>query len=109
MDITRSADKVICLIYKEFLDRRNSGASIEDARDFSDAFCMSLPKLSSMNPSDVETAFQELNDADYIKRYITGDFDLTNSGIIYMESRFGDNVKNVLDWIGKLIGAIPFV
>ena len=35
MDITRSADKVICLIYKEFLDRRDSGASIEDARDFS--------------------------------------------------------------------------
>ena len=103
MDITRSADKVICLIYKEFLDRRDSGASIEDARDFSDQFCMSLPKLSAMNPADVETAFQEL------KRYITGDFDLTNSGIIYLENRFGDNVKNVLDWIGKLIGAIPFV
>lgn len=109
MDITRSADKVICLIYKEFLDRRDSGASIEDARDFSDQFCMSLPKPSAMNPADVETASQELNDAGYIKRYITGDFDLTNSGIIYLENRFGDNVKNVLDWIGKLIGAIPFV
>lgn len=45
----------------------------------------------------------ELARSGLIKIYIGGNFDLTDNGIVYMENRFVNGLKDVTDFITKFI------
>lgn len=109
MALTKLADKVICCIYKEFLERRKNGESLSDSGHFESDFYTSIPFLSKMQESDIDTVLQELRKNGYIKLSIIGSFRLTDDGLIYMENRFGDKAETVLEWINKIVGAVPFI
>lgn len=58
--LTKDADRAICLIYKEFLNRRKSGLQKSRAKDFSMPQSRE-PIYSSMPQVDFNDALSELN------------------------------------------------
>ena len=109
ISLTKDADKLICLIYKEFLSRRSHGTSKSQAKDFGNPTEWPKSFLSEFSADDMGDTLAELKQSGIIKLYINNGFQLEDFGIIYMEQRFPNGVAQVLDWIGKFKSVIPFV
>ncbi len=103
MELTRDADKMICHIYKTFLLLRKDGIPKSQARRYADGYFKSNSAFSSWSSSDCDETMLELARAGLIKIYIGGNFDLTDAGIIYMENRFVNGLKELTDFISKFI------
>lgn len=103
MNLTKDADKMICHIYKSFLQQRKSGISKASARKFEEDYFSTSTDFSSCSKEDVEETLLELGRAELVKIYIGGNFDLTDTGIIYMESRFKNGLVEVTDFIAKFL------
>ncbi|WP_368295646.1 hypothetical protein [Enterocloster citroniae] len=103
MELTKDADKMICCIYKSFLQIRKDGGSKPSARRFAENYFSTDKILSSWLDEDLDDTMLELARAGLIKIYIGGNFDLTDQGIIYMENRFVNGLKEVSDFIAKFI------
>lgn len=100
--LTKDADKIICCIYKEYLERRKSGISKSKAKEFSDSFYKNVQTLSKWSDEDISDTLQELHDKAYIKRNIFEEFVLLDSAVIYMENRFKNGLDGVMDFISKI-------
>lgn len=101
MTLSKDADKLICIIYKEYLRRR------EDNKSKSAATLFMFNDIKQIVPNyderDLATDLSELSHNNVIKLYIGGDFQLLSNGIIYMENRFKNGIKEVTDFISKFI------
>lgn len=109
INLTKDADKAICLIYKEYLSRRKSGSPKKVAKDFSARDHWPESFSSEFGFCDFLETLDELKSEGFIKRYMGGGFQLEDLGIVYMEERFPNGIAQVLDWLGKIKSAIPFV
>lgn len=105
-ELTKDADKVICCIYKEYLERRKSGMSKAESKEFDGNFYLNVKTLSKWNSADVSDTLQELHDKKYIKKNILGDFSLLDDSVVYMENRFKNGLSEVMDFISSL--PLPF-
>ena len=103
MELTKDADKMICVIYKSFLQSRKNGHSKAEARRFSESALKSFSTFESWHPQDINDTLLEIGRKGLVKIYIGGDFELTDSGIIYMENRFKNGLLEVTDFISKFI------
>lgn len=103
MQLSKDADKLICCIYREYLEKRKSGSSKANAKEFDSNFYKSIKDISKWDSSDVSDTLSELKNAGFIKRYITGNFSLNDTSIIYMENRFKNGLTELTDFIAKLI------
>lgn len=103
MQLTKDADKMLCCLYKEYLERRKLGNSKRDSKRFSNEYTSSDPILSTWHKSDISDTILELGQKGFLKVYIGGDFDLTDMSIIYMENRFKNNISEISDFISKFI------
>lgn len=101
--ITKDSQKMICYIYKMYLERRKSGKSKAESRRFNVEFYQSDKALVSWHHSDIADCLMELGRNGYIHMYLGGEFELTDTTIVYMENRFQDGINQVLDWISKFI------
>lgn len=101
--LTKDADKLICSIYKTYLERRKSGVSKINAMHFEPDFYKSGKILSSWIESDVSVTLGELKRAGFVKLFIRGNFQIMDDGIIYMENRFKNGLSEVTDFISKFI------
>lgn len=102
MDLTKDADKAICVIYKEFLNRRDNNMSKFNSANFT------FEEFKALLPNEIDddlfSYLAELSKASFIKNYdLSGGFELSDKGIIYMEQRFGKKLDKVLDYLSKLI------
>jgi hypothetical protein len=102
MELTKNADKVLCLIYKIYLKRMKDGAEMTEASDFDFNFSNEDKALTKMDDSAVWSAIAELGEAGYIRRYTDGGFRLNQSAVAKMENRFKDGMKELMDFIGSL-------
>lgn len=103
MNLTKDADKMICQIYKSFLQQRKDGVSKASARKFAENYFSVNIDFSSWAKADLEETLLELGRVGLVKIYIGGNFDLTDMGIIYMESRFKNGLIEVTDFIAKFL------
>lgn len=101
--MTKDADKMLCCLYREYLNRIGIGNSKTSSRDFKSEYVESDEVLSKWHPDDVDTTRNELKRAGYLKVFITGNFQLTDDAITYMENRFKNNLNEVTDFISKFI------
>lgn len=100
--MTKDADKMLCCLYKEYLERVKVGSSKRDARKFtSEYFSENLP-FADWHPDDVSMVRSELSRNKYLKANIIGGVEFTEDGISYMENRFKNNLKELTDFISKL-------
>lgn len=102
-NLTKDADKMVCTLYKVFLNHRKEGQSREEARCFEDLFFIQEKPFSTMNRQDVSDLQLELARANYIKRNIMGDCKLTDIAIIDLENRFKNGVADVLSFLSQFI------
>lgn len=109
ISLTKDADKLICLIYREFLLRREQGVAKRQAKDFAEPRKWPASFQANFCSDDLPEILTELKHAGLVKRYIYGGFQLEDAGIIYMEQRFPNGISEVLDWLGKIKSAIPFL
>lgn len=103
VQLTKDADKVICYIYKDYLQSRKEGNPKNEAIDFEEDYYASHKVLSSWLKSDFDSALLELGRNKLIQIWLGGSFELTDNGIIYMENRFKNGLIEVTDFIAKFI------
>lgn len=103
IQLSKDADKVVCCIYKEYLERRKSGIAKRNATHFDANFYSHDKKLSGWNRDDFLETIAELKRAGLLSMYIGGAFAINENLIIYMENRFKNGLNEVADFISKLI------
>lgn len=101
--MTKDADKMLCCLYKEYLNRINVGASKTSSREFTPEYIQSDDVLSKWHPDDVLITRTELKNLGYITVNIIGKFRLTDEAISYMQNRFKNGLNEVIAFITKLI------
>lgn len=102
-ELTKDADKMICVIYKMYLEKIKSGISKAASNAFEKDFYKSDKLLSKWHSDDVTSTFLELGQKKYLKIYISGNFEITNQAIIYMENRFKNGLLDLIDLVSKFI------
>lgn len=103
MELTKQTQDVLARIFKVYKKRVKEGESVYESAEFSFDFQYNDKVLSKMNPDNVEHALQELQESGAIKRYVDGEFMLTDSAIRIMENKFKDNFKDFVDEVSKFI------
>lgn len=103
IELTKDADKMLCIIYKMYLEKIKNGMSKTKSNSFEDDFYKEDNILSAWHRDDITTTFLELGRKGFLKIYIGGNFNLTDQAIIYMENRFKDGFLAVADFISKFI------
>ena len=101
--MTKDADKLLCCIYKIYLERRKSGMSKSDSKEFQDDFYKSDNHLSSWSDDDISDTLEELKNNNHVSLFIDGSFTLENDAIIYMENRFKNGLTEVLEILSKVL------
>ena len=101
MQPNKDGDKLLCIAYKSFLERRKQGFSKSDAA-FEDGYFSSDTYLSKWNEDDIDDTLNQLRKEGMVKCDIIGNFSITEEGLGYMESRFKDRLDSIIDYISKL-------
>ena len=105
--LTKDADKLLCILYKDYLIKVKNGLSKSKSSYFGDSNEITTKYLPNCHPEDVAKTCWELHSSGYLT-CSSGD-DLANhvtftpNGIAYMENRFKNNLKEVIDCISKFI------
>lgn len=102
-ELTKDADKMLCCLYKEYLQRIKLGNSKSSSSLFKMEYAKSDSVLSQWHNDDVYATRNELQRKGLLKTYISGNFVLTDNAIIYMENRFKNGLSEVVDLISKFI------
>ena len=102
MEFTKDTSKVLVAIYKLYLERRKNGLSKSNAKQFALDFYKEVSSLSKCSEDDILDSLSELSRADFIKEYISGDFEIQDSLIIQMENRFKSGLSEVTKYLVDL-------
>ena len=102
MQLTKDTDKMFCLIYEEYLNRRKAGDSKSSAILFHHPQALQSEFLQGIHEDDIYSAIRELDQKGLIKKYIDASFKLSDDGIIYMENRFKNGLKEILEYLSLL-------
>lgn len=110
--LTREADALICVLYREYLQRRKSGVSKADAKFFAGSQYIHTELMAKWSFEDVDETCRELSRAGLLNcRYadnITYIATISDAGIIYMESRFADGVSAVFSYLERIRAMLPW-
>jgi len=113
VQLTKEADALICLLYKEYLQKRKNGTPKAQAKFFDSSIEIQAKIIPTWTPEDTDETCWELHRSGLLNclkadciAYMS---QLTDEGIIYMENRFKDGLDSVLDYLGKIKGLIPFI
>lgn len=105
--LTKDSDRLICLMYKEYLQRRKAGVAKGKAKSLGsiDDICNTF--LPKENHENILETCRELGRASmlrnrYASNIIYQSF-LTDEAIIYMENRFKDGLKGVANFLSQFI------
>ena len=102
MELTKDTDKLLRLVYKEYLNRKKCGFSKDYAINFECPEALQSDFLQEFNADDIHSSICELSRNNMIRLYTDGGFKLSDKGIIYMENRFKNSVKEVLGYISLI-------
>lgn len=106
--LTKDADQIICEIYSVYLERRANGAPKRQAKNFADQSLWPEKYRAEWMSQDGRDTIKELKEAGFVRYFIYGGFELQDEAVRYMENRFKNGISEVLGWLGKIKGAIPF-
>ena len=101
--LTKEADKLLAVMYNEYLTRRKEGQGKSSARCFEETYLAGLTPISAWPEEDVFDAINELGRKGLAKVYISGSCVLTDDAIAILEDRFVDGLKEVAQHIVQLI------
>lgn len=106
-ELTKDADKMLCVLYKEYMQRRSNSVPKRDSKFFGDANFIKVTLFNEMSVSDISETARELSKANYVEADFADDeldyLILTDDCIVRMESRFKNGFLEVVDFISKFI------
>lgn len=104
--LTNDADYLLCVLYKNYKERRKNGENKDDAKIMNSSEHIFMTLLSEWKYEDVDETCRELHRADLLDCFYADDVVefsiLTDAAIIYMENRFKNGISEILDTISKL-------
>lgn len=105
--LTRDAQKLLCTMYKQYLEKRSFGLSKAEANYFGNTYLVHETFCPSASFEDVDELIWELNRNGYIfgdpGDDILSEISITSSGIVFMENRFKNGTKDVLSFLANFI------
>lgn len=105
-ELSRDTNKLIDVLYKEYLERIKKGSSKRDAKMIGGSDYIQKVLINKWKKNDIDDMCRELDRNGYVQCvYGDGSVDkliLLDSTIIYMESRFKTGIKKVLETIQLL-------
>ena len=106
--LSKDADYLICLIYKNYLEQRNNGVSKSEAKILGDSRNVNENIVPKWSFDDTDDTCRELIKKKFIDNRIymdnyCGYMNLSDDGIIYMENRFKNGIKEVASFISQFI------
>lgn len=102
MDLTKDADEMICVLYREYIERREQGLSKSDAKGFAHPELLQQALFPEWYLEDISDTLHELHKVEFIHLYVDYSFRLEDAAIIYMEGRFGRKLDKILSYISSL-------
>lgn len=110
--ISKEADILICLLYKQYCDQRKGRVPKSKAKMFGSSEDIQEAILPKWSPEDVDDTCRELGKAKLLDCFYADDIayivHLTDEGIVYMENRFENNFKSLLEYLESLMNILPF-
>lgn len=104
--LTKDSDALICVLYKEYLQKRKDGIAKGRAKDFGGAKHIQQTLVPKWSLGDTEETLLELKRAGMITCTAAENTvlfaTLADDGIIYMENRFKNGLSDVLDYLEKI-------
>lgn len=104
--MTKEADYLLCVLYREYKSRRADGKSRSDSSDFGSSQNVFNNFFAEWDLEDIDDTLRELHRLGYVKCLFADDtvynFSMTTEGIASMEQRFANKMTNLLDTIVKL-------
>lgn len=112
-ELTKDADAMICVLYKNYLQRRKSGVTKCDAKFLGGSTEIHTDLMPKWSFEDVDETCRELSRAGFLDCLFADNITylayLTDDAIIYMENRFKDGFFSLLEHLGSLFSIIPWV
>ncbi len=106
-ELTKDMDKLICTLYKNYLIRVKSGESKTNAAYFGNSDEITEKYLPDWHPEDTAQVCWDLYSDGYLicsrGDDIANTVTLTKDALYYMESRFKNGLKEVIDFITKFV------
>lgn len=110
-EITKDADKLICLIYQAYLEDRRNGIPKNLAK-YAGSSKEIFERHLIWTLEDVDETCRELNRANFLEILyadnLVNDSYITDEALVYMENRFPNGLNEVLNFLTTLKGFIPF-
>lgn len=111
--LTKDADALICVIYKEYLQRRKVGATKRNAREMGGSATIRNDLLPKWQFEDVDDACRELSRNGLLDCIFADNaawaVSLSGQGILYMEKRFQNGLASILPYIEALGAILPLL
>lgn len=101
-DFPKYVDAVICATFRQFKESIQAGNSIAQAAIIGESELL-YSRLPKLHPGDIDHACERLVDIGYLEIDIEGTITLEDEGITYMENRFKNGLKEVVEFLGNLI------
>ena len=101
--LSRDAEKMICVLYKVYLERRKAKTPKAAAREFSDLDQTKLDGIADWLDADRTETAHELKQAGFVKRYIDGSVVSEDAAIVFMENRFKNGLTEVISFLANFI------
>lgn len=111
IQLTKDADALICVLYKEYLEKRKSGVPKRSAGFFGSSKTIHANLMQKWPFEDVDDTIRELSRADLLNCLfadnIAYEVSISEIGVIYMENRFKDGLASLFSYIEKIRLLIP--
>ena len=107
MDLTKDSKKMLCMLYKDYLEKRNSGFSKSEAKSFGSSHNIHEALLPNWAFEDVDDTCRELSKAGMLDCFwadnIAYHVNLSDTAISYMDNRFKNGLKDIASFLSSLI------
>ncbi len=103
IQLTNDADKMVCQLYKLYLEKRKSGVNKDNSRHFSFSEIKAIKSYANWSDSDIKDTVAEIKRANLGTMFLDGGFLANDTFIFYMENRFKNGFNEVVDFISKFI------
>jgi len=102
VNLTNATYRILCELYKIYLQRRKDGMSKSEAVYFSETQNIRNTYIPQVTRDDYYDSVIELKNCGYVQMYVDGGFELKNQAIIIMENRFKNSLSAVMEFISKI-------
>ena len=103
MELTKDADKLICAMYKAYLESRKAGTDKFRALHFTYSDIATYKPCINWSRADIRHTEDELVRNGFGKCYMDGSFFANDQFIVYMENRFKNGLSELVDFLTKFI------